>query len=270
LNSYALPTRGRADSLRPCFLGVHGAPRNGGELMNGGGTRFEARELACIRGERPVFRALSFELLPGGALILRGPNGSGKSSLLRILAGFLKPAGGTVAWNGEDMREAPEAHRARTHYVGHLEAVKPTLTVAEHLDFWAAAKGFAKPTNNILVALDLEDLADVPGRFLSAGQKRRLTLTRLLATPAELWLLDEPSITLDDRSAARLEKMLADHRAGGGMAIVATHAEIALPDAETIDMAGHGIAANVLVGDAAQATGDPDYDLTDEPDYGQW
>ena len=82
--------------------------------MNDGATGFKANELSCIRGERPVFRALSFELLPGGALILRGPNGSGKSSLLRILAGFLKPAGGTVAWNGEDMREAPEAHRART------------------------------------------------------------------------------------------------------------------------------------------------------------
>ena len=230
--------------------------------MNGGATGFEARELACIRGERPVFRALSFALLPGSTLVLRGPNGSGKSSLLRILAGFLRPAGGMVTWNGEDMQEAPEAHRARTHYVGHLEAVKPTLTVAEHLAFWAAAKGFAKPAGNILAALDLEDLADVPGRFLSAGQKRRLTLTRLLATPAELWLLDEPSITLDDRSSARLEKMLADHRAGGGMAIIATHAEIALPDAETIDMARHGIAANALVSDAEQAKG--------EPDYGQW
>ncbi len=230
--------------------------------MNGGATGFEANELSCIRGERPVFRALSFKLLPGGALILRGPNGSGKSSLLRILAGFLKPAGGTVAWNGEDMQEAPEAHRARTHYVGHLEAVKPTLTVAEHLAFWATAKGFAKPANNILAALELEDLADVPGRFLSAGQKRRLTLTRLLATPAELWLLDEPSITLDDNSAARLEKVLADYRAGGGMAIIATHAEIELPDAESVDMARHGIATNALMSDAEQATG--------EPDYGQW
>ena len=182
--------------------------------------------------------------------------------MLRILAGFLKPAGGTVAWNGEDMREATEAHRARTHYVGHLEAVKPTLTVAEHLAFWATAKGFAKPTNNILAALELEDLADVPGRFLSAGQKRRLTLTRLLATPAKLWLLDEPSITLDDKSATRLEKVLADYRAGGGMVIIATHAEIELPDAESIDMARHGIATNALMSDAEQATG--------EPDYGQW
>ena len=110
--------------------------------------------------------------------------------------------------------------------------------------------------------LELEDLADVPGRFLSAGQKRRLTLTPLLATPAKLWLLDEPSITLDDKSAARLEKVLADYRAGGGMAIIATHTEIELPDAESVDMARHGIATNALMSDAEQATG--------ETDYGQW
>ena len=230
--------------------------------MNGGGTRFEARELACIRGERSVFREVSFALEPGGALILRGPNGSGKSSLLRILAGFLRPAGGMVAWNGEDMRHAPEAHRARCHYVGHLEAVKPALTVAEHLAFWAAAKGFKNPAENILSTLDMEDLADVPGRFLSAGQKRRLTLTRLLATAAELWLLDEPSITLDSASATRLETMLAQHRAGGGIAVVATHADIALPDAETIDMADHRVSMDVLLGAGPEATG--------ELDYGQW
>ena len=230
--------------------------------MDGGGTSFEAREVACIRGERPVFRDISFVLRPGAGLILRGPNGSGKSSLLRILAGFLRPAGGMVAWNGENMRDAPEAHRARCHYVGHLDAVKPALTVSEHLAFWAAAKGFAKAGENFLAALGMEDLAEVPGRFLSAGQKRRLSLTRLLATPAELWLLDEPSITLDSDSAARLETMLAQHRAGGGMAVVATHADIALSDAETIDMTDHRVSMDVLLGAEPDALG--------EPDYGQW
>ena len=222
----------------------------------------EARDLACVRGGRPVFRRVSFALEPGEALLLRGPNGSGKSSLLRILAGYLRPVNGMLAWSGENTLHTPDAHRARTHYVGHLDAVKPTLTVAEHLAFWSRIKGFNQAAEGILAALDLEDLADVPGRFLSAGQKRRLSLTRLLASPAELWLLDEPSITLDDKSAARLEKVLADYRAGGGMAIIATHAEIELPDAENIDMARHGIAANALVSDAEQATG--------EPDHGQW
>ena len=230
--------------------------------MARGSTLLEARDLACIRWERPVFRDVSFSLQPGGALVLRGPNGSGKSSLLRILAGFLKPVGGRVAWNGEDMHEAADAHRARTHYVGHLEAVKPTLTVAEHLAFWARAKGFGRAAENILGALDLEELADVPGRFLSAGQKRRLSLTRLLASPAELWLLDEPSITLDSDSATRLEAMLAGHRARGGMTIVATHTDIALPDAETIDMARHAVPAEALIGAAVKESG--------EPDYGEW
>jgi len=234
--------------------------------MSDGGTYFEAHEVACIRGERPVFSRLSFSLAAGGGLILRGPNGSGKSSLLRILAGFLRPAGGSLGWGDFVMAEAPERHRARTHFVGHMEAVKPALTVAEHLAFWAAAKGFRKPAENILGMLDLDALADVPGRFLSAGQKRRLSLTRLLATPARLWLLDEPSVTLDDASAARLETMLAAHRATGGMIVVATHAEIALPGAETIEMAGYGVAVEMLLGTGPEA----EPESAGEPDYGAW
>lgn len=230
--------------------------------MSGGEIRFEAQQLACIRGERPVFSGLSFGLASGGGLILRGPNGSGKSSLLRILAGFLKPVGGSLGWSDFTLAEAPETHRARIHYVGHMEAIKPALTVEEHLTFWARAKGYEQPAANILQALDLNSLADVPGRFLSAGQKRRLSLTRLLATPATLWLLDEPSVTLDAQSAAGLEDMLAAHRADGGMAIVATHAEIALPGAEMIDMAGYGMTIDTLVSASKTAQG--------EPDYGEW
>jgi heme exporter protein A len=236
--------------------------------MSDGEKRFEAENVACIRGERPVFSGLSFSLATGGGLILRGPNGSGKSSLLRILAGFLKPVGGDLGWNDVDPQEAPEIHRARTHYVGHMEAIKPTLTVNEHLAFWARARGFKRPADNILQALDLDPLADVPGRFLSAGQKRRLSLTRLLATPADLWLLDEPSVTLDVQSTARLEDMLAAHRASGGMAIVATHAEIALPGAEVIDMAGYRIAIDTLLGAPQKAAGGPT--AAGEPDYGEW
>ncbi len=230
--------------------------------MASSGTILQAHDLACVRGERPVFRGVSFALEPGGALVLRGPNGSGKSSLLRILAGYLHPVNGMVAWGGENMREAPDAHRARTHYVGHLEAVKPALTVTEHLAFWARAKGFSQAAEGILAALDLKELADVPGRFLSAGQKRRLSLTRLLASPAELWLLDEPSITLDVESARRLETMLAGHRKQGGMTVVATHTKIALPEAKTINMASHAVPAQALLGAMQKELG--------ELDYGKW
>ena len=203
--------------------------------------------MACIRGERPVFSGVSFRLERGGALALVGPNGAGKSSLLRILAGFLKPAGGTLEWDGAPVDEDWAAHRGRLHYVGHLDAVKPALTVAENLHGWARFRGAARAAPESLAALGIADLADVPGRYLSAGQKRRLALARVLATPAPLWLLDEPTVTLDADAAARVDAMIAAHRAGGGMAIVATHGEIALDGAQRLDLGNHAIAANALL-----------------------
>ena len=203
--------------------------------------------MACIRGERPVFSGVSFRLERGGALALVGPNGAGKSSLLRILAGLLKPAGGTLGWEGSPVDEDWAAHRQRLHYVGHLDAVKPTLTAAENLDGWARFRGAARAAPDALAALGIADLADVPGRYLSAGQKRRLALARVLATPAPLWLLDEPTVTLDADAAARVDAMIAAHRAGGGMAIVATHGEIALDSARRLDLGSHAIAANALL-----------------------
>ena len=203
--------------------------------------------MACIRGERPVFSGVSFRLERGGALALVGPNGAGKSSLLRILAGLLKPAGGTLGWEGSPVDEDGAAHRQRLHYVGHLDAVKPTLTAAENLDGWARFRGAVRAAPDALAALGIADLADVPGRYLSAGQKRRLALARVLATPAPLWLLDEPTVTLDADAAARVDAMIAAHRAGGGMAIVATHGEIALDGARRLDLGSHAIPANALL-----------------------
>ena len=205
--------------------------------------------MACIRGERPVFSGVSLSLDPGGALALVGPNGAGKSSLLRILCGLLRPAGGTLAWDGAAVDEDWAAHRQRLHYVGHLDAVKPTLTVAENLDDWARFRGAARAATDALQALGIENLADVPGRFLSAGQKRRLSLARLVATPAPLWLLDEPTVTLDAESAARVAAMIAAHRADGGMVIVATHGEIALDGADRLDLGVHGVPADMLLAD---------------------
>ena len=203
--------------------------------------------MACIRGERPVFSGVSFRLERGGALALVGPNGAGKSSLLRILAGLLKRADGTLAWDGAPVDEDWAAHRGRLHYVGHLDAVKPTLTAAENLDGWARFRGAARAAPGALAALGIEDLADVPGRYLSAGQKRRLALARVLATPAPLWLLDEPTVTLDSDAAARVEAVIAAHRAGGGMAIVATHGEIALAGARRLDLGEHAVSAAALL-----------------------
>jgi len=200
---------------------------------------FQGRSLTCVRGERRVFQDLDFTLPAGGALVLTGPNGSGKSSLLRLMAGLLRPAAGTLSWGADrPVAEDPEAHRARLHYLGHLDAVKPVLTLAENLAFWArlrAASG-AGPLDvaGAMAAFDLTALAAVPGRRLSAGQRRRLALARLLAAPAELWLLDEPTVGLDRASLVRLAAALAAHRAGGGRVVAATHAPIDLPGAETL------------------------------------
>ena len=204
-----------------------------------GAARFEARGVACVRGGRAVFSDVGFSLESGGALVLAGVNGAGKSSLLRIMAGLLAPARGTLAWNGAALHADWSAHRRRLHYVGHLDAVKPALTAAENLDFGARVKGAARAAGDALARLGLEALAEVPARFLSAGQRRRLALACLAATPAPLWLLDEPTVALDRESTGLVAAMIAEHRAGGGMAVVATHGELALAGARRLDLDHH-------------------------------
>ena len=190
-----------------------------------------------MRGGRPVFADLSFTLAGGDILVVRGPNGSGKSSLLRLLAGFLPPAAGQIAWTGEGVARDPAAHRARLHYVGHTDAVKGPLTARENLAFAAALSG--APASAAVAGLDgfdLTPLAEVPARYLSAGQRRRLALARLLTVQRPLWLLDEPGVGLDAANRERLERSLARHRAGGGIAVLATHGDVAVEAALTLDL----------------------------------
>ena len=190
-----------------------------------------------MRGGRQVFADLSFALRPGEVLVLRGPNGSGKSSLLRLLAGFLAPAAGRLAWAGARIADDLAAHRARLHYVGHLDAVKSLLTVRENLAFAAALGGTGEGgLEAALEGFDLGALAEVPARHLSAGQKRRLALARLLAGARPLWLLDEPGVGLDAANRARLEAALAAHRAAGGLAVLATHGDVAVEDALLLEL----------------------------------
>ena len=197
--------------------------------------RLEA--VACRRGERLVFAGLDLALDRGGAILLTGPNGSGKSSLLRLLAALLRPAEGSLTWNGEPIWEEPEAYRAELRYVGHLDAVKPVLTARETLAFWAAAYGAeAGRIDLALEAFALAALDETPGRMLSAGQKRRLTLARLVVSPGTLWLLDEPTVGLDRASVDRLGEEIAAHRADGGMVVLATHTAIELPGAQNLDL----------------------------------
>lgn len=195
-------------------------------------TRFLGRALACRRGGRLVFQGLDFALTEGGALLLTGPNGSGKSSLLRVMAGLTPPVEGSLAWDDIPLAEDVAAHRARLHFLGHLDALKPVLTAAETLAFWAAMRG-GEPAARVaaLERFHLRPLADLPCRFLSAGQRRRLALARLLASPAPLWLLDEPTTGLDEESTADLLAAIAAHRGDGGMVVAATHLDLPLPAA---------------------------------------
>lgn len=201
--------------------------------------RFVGHDLICVRGERPVFSGLGFDVESGGALLLVGPNGSGKSSLLRLMAGLLAPAAGRLLWNGEPVAADREAHGGRLHYVGHLDAVKPVLSVRENVGFWADLRpgGAAAAVDGALAAFGVGHLAAVPGRFLSAGQRRRVNLARILAAPAPLWLLDEPTTALDRAAVAALEAAIARHRQGGGMVVAATHTPLSLGAARTLDLA---------------------------------
>ncbi len=201
--------------------------------------QFAASGLACLRGERLVFAGLAFAVSSGGALVLVGPNGSGKSSLLRLMSLLLRPFRGELLWQGQPVSEDPESHRQRLRYVGHLDGIKPVLTCREALIFWAALDGAPDPGGRAAAALDrlgLERLAEVPGRYLSAGQKRRLNLARLLLGSAPLWLLDEPTNGLDNAAIGQLEAALAEHRAGGGMVVVSCHTPLALPGASTLHL----------------------------------
>jgi len=181
-----------------------------------------------------IFVRLDFSIDPGGCLVLTGANGSGKSSLLRLLAGLLRPYAGSLSWAGGDI-DADMAHAGRLAYVGHQDMIKPVLSAWENLRFLTALHGVS-PQIQVLDTFGLGALANTPGRMLSAGQKRRLGLTRLIAAPVPLWLLDEPATALDRASIAVLEAVIARHRAAGGMVVLSTHADLALPGAETLNL----------------------------------
>jgi heme exporter protein A len=203
---------------------------------------FSGHNLTCIRGERMVFVDLGFSVEPGNALLLRGPNGSGKSTLLRLAAGFLKPEQGHLAYTRSDGSEDRdvETFREHIHYVGHLDPVKPAFTVFENLEFWSGFEGNPDPKSGAEEALErmaLSHIADVPGRYLSAGQRRRLNIARIAAAKKPVWLLDEPSVSLDDASVALLANLIADHRADGGMVIAASHIDLGFESSETLTLA---------------------------------
>ena len=203
-----------------------------------------AERLSCRRGGRLVFRGLSFRLEPGDALIVTGRNGSGKSSLLRVLAGLVPAYEGRLTWNGHSIADERDYFRRCTAYLGHLDAIKPTLSAFENLAVWGRLQtGFTTETQvlDALAAFALTPVAELPSRYLSAGQRRRLALARLFVSDAQLWLLDEPTIALDTASIADLERAIACHRAGGGLVVMATHSAIGIDRPSQLDLSAYAV-----------------------------
>jgi heme exporter protein A len=196
--------------------------------------RLIVENLACTRGGRSLFQGLSFALAQREALRIVGPNGAGKTSLLRLLAGLLAPAHGRVALEGA-VGGAGEA----SHLVGHQDALKGALTVEENLQFWRAVLGGGGiAVEAALAALGLSALAQFPARVLSAGQRRRLALARLLVAKRPLWLLDEPAAGLDADGQATLSRLIAEHVSAGGIAVVAAHGAPEISGAREIRLGG--------------------------------
>ena len=189
----------------------------------------EVADLSCRRGGRKVFERLSFTVGPGELLALVGRNGSGKTTLLRTLALLARPEAGSIHWQDADVRAEPEAWRGRLVWLGHLEGLKGDLTVAENLLAAERLRG-APPAedrlDSALVAFDLPSLAARPVRTLSAGQRRRTALARVVLAQAPLWLLDEPLNALDAPAQSAFRAALQKHLAAGGLAIAATHADL--------------------------------------------
>lgn len=194
-----------------------------------------ADQVACVRSDHLVFEDISFDLSPGAALWVRGRNGAGKSSLLRICARLLRPAAGRLLWSGQEIGGNEDTYQGQYHYLGHQDPLKSVLTVKENLNFWANFHGTADVARAI-ADFELEPLQETPMGLLSAGQKKRVNLARLTASPLPLWILDEPLSALDQHYIQLFKSKLEQHLLGGGMALFATHQDLELAGATVLDL----------------------------------
>jgi heme exporter protein A len=192
--------------------------------------RLSGRGVRCVRGGREVFSGLDFEASTGEALAVTGPNGSGKTSLLRLIAGLLAMAGGSIGLeDGDAELTLPE----QAHYLGHRDALKPALSVLENLWFWRDfIGGEAFDAAQSLASVGLDHAAHLPAAFLSAGQRRRLSIARLLAVRRPVWLLDEPTSALDTAGQGLFAGLMRDHLTRGGLIVAATHAPLGVDTKE--------------------------------------
>ena len=205
-------------------------------------VKLVVKDLSVARGGRTIISNLSLTLNSGEALLLTGANGAGKTTLIRAIAGLLDPAAGQIDLDNGSSDDRNLAQQS--HYAGHLNGLKPSLSVAENLQFWADYLPEQREVNGTgrldaaLARLNLEALRDIPAAYLSAGQKRRAGLARILMADRPLWLLDEPTTSLDAASVALVCALVEAHRTSGGMAIIATHAPLAIAAPRTLHLSG--------------------------------
>lgn len=200
----------------------------GFSVSNMSSDHLSGQNLACIRGDRPVFSNLAFDLPPGRALILLGANGSGKSSLMKIIAGLLPAISGEISIQGQNILGDKDWISQNICYLAHKNGMKPELTVAENLTFWARLERHDGDIREQAVKIGIDHCLDLPVSYLSSGQARRAALTRILCHPGTIWLLDEPTVGLDSDGVALLSGLMNDHLRRGGRILAATHIELGL------------------------------------------
>ena len=202
-------------------------------------SMLEARALTCVRGTRQLFSELTLEVSAGECLHIRGENGVGKTSLLRLLTGLSKPESGDVLWNGVSIAKDPVNYHRNLLFVGHRDALKEDLTALENLQLYASLDDVQLPEDKALAALwrfGLRGREHLPVNYLSAGQKRRVLMARMLTRQAKLWILDEPFNALDVQAVEALQALVAEHIEQGGVVILTSHQEISIPGMRALNL----------------------------------
>ena len=199
----------------------------------------EAREITCVRGERELFSGLSLQVLPGQCLHIRGENGVGKTSLLRLLTGLTFPESGEVLWSGDSIKKEASDYHSQLLFLGHRDALKEDLSALENLRMYAAIDGITLSEQDAFTSLwrfGLKGREDLPVNCLSAGQKKRVLMARMVTRRAHVWILDEPFNALDTHAVVELQGLIAEHLGNGGLTVLTSHQPLAIPGLRVLDL----------------------------------